>query len=108
MNRLTGALPVVCSDSRDQRSDDERFSSPMIGIVPQVPVQSLVMYEATKVWLGASKLLSICDLRGSIAQLGGLVRRDRWRRSDVISETIGYLCDLCRSGLAGRRMRRGD
>lgn len=108
MNSLTEALPVVPSDSRDQRSDDEPYSSRMIGIVPQMPVQTLVMYEATKVRLGASKLLSICDLRGSIAKLGGLVRRDRWRRSDVISETIGNLCDLCCSGLAGRGMRRGD
>lgn len=108
MNRLTGALPVVCSDSRDQRSDDERFSARMIGVVPQMPVQSLVMYEATKVRLGASKLLSICDLRGSIAKLGGLVRRDRWRRSDGISETISYFCGLCCSGLAGCGMWRGD
>ena len=64
MNRLTGALPVVCTDSRDRRSDDERFRSRMIGTVPQILVRSLVMYEVITVQLGASKLRSICDLQG--------------------------------------------
>lgn len=64
MNRLVGVLPGVSGDSRDQRSDVERFSSPLIGMVQQIPVQSLVMYEAITVQPSASKLLSICDWQG--------------------------------------------
>ena len=56
-------MPVsICSHMG--RSDDERLSSRMIGMVSQISIRSLVIYEAIAVQLSASKLLSVRDLQG--------------------------------------------